>query len=73
MSSVVICYLQSMPAPTLHIARCPTLLSGFIEWGTLSATNPLALVPDLRIRKIALSVLRSGTSATGCAAERLPH
>ena len=41
--------------------------------GTLSATNPVALVPDLSIRKVVFCVLRSGTSATGFVAERVPH
>ena len=38
---------------------------GFLgpKWGTLSATNPVALVPDLSIRKAVLCLLRSGTSA----------
>ena len=41
--------------------------------GSLSATNPVALVLDLSIRQVVFCVLRSGTSDTGFVAERLPH
>ena len=37
------------------------------------ATELVALVPDLRIRKVVFCVLRYGTSTTGFVAERLPH
>ena len=47
------------------ISRCR------MEWGSLSATNLVALVPDLNVRKVVFCVLRSGTSATGFVAERV--
>ena len=43
------------------------------EWGSLPATNPVVLVPDLSIRKVVFFVLWSGTSATTFVAGRLPH
>ena len=43
------------------------------KWGTLSATNPVALVPDLSAQNTVCLILRSGTSATGFVAERVPH
>ena len=42
------------------------------KWGTLSATNPVALVPDLSAQNPVCLILRSGTSATGFV-EREPH
>ena len=43
------------------------------QWGTYSATNPVALVPDLSIRQFVFCVLRSRTTAMGFVAERMPH
>ena len=43
------------------------------QWGNLSATNPVALIPDLSTQNTTFLVLRSGTSATGFVAERVPH
>ena len=43
------------------------------QWGTLSATNPVALVPDLSTQNTTFLILSSGTSATGFVAERVPH
>ena len=43
------------------------------KWGSLFATDRMALVSDLMIRKAVFSVRRSGASATGFIAERLPH
>ena len=43
------------------------------KWGTEPATNPVALVSDLGIRKDVFCVLRSGTSATCECEASLPH
>ena len=43
------------------------------QWCTLSTTNPVALVPDLSTQNTPFLILRSGTSATGFLAERVPH
>ena len=43
------------------------------EWGIEPATNPVALVSDLIVRKVVFCVLRFGTSATCECEASLPH
>ena len=43
------------------------------KWGSLSATNPVAQVPDLSTQNKTFLMLRSGTSGTRFVAERVPH
>ena len=43
------------------------------QWGTLSATNPVALVPDRSTKNTTFLILRCRTSASGFIAERVPN
>ena len=59
--------------------KCSTVKSlisicvSVLRWGTLSATNPVALVSDLSTQNTTFLILRSGTSATRFVAARVLH
>ena len=61
-----------IPVLFLH-ARRKLQSDGLNELGTKPATNPVALVSDLSIRKVVFCVQRSGSSATCECKASLPH